>query len=499
MAKAIGSESAISLDVFKKVSRDLVSTSESSYKSDNQFSRTSDMNTYDKEMAESIIASSDSEDLRDLSLFYFYSSGFYRKLTLYYANLLEYDTIIIPHFLKTSKRATKTDKSKLRYDAAMRFWSINSFEQICKDVAFKVFVEGAYYGMVKEEGDFFTLQNLPFKYCRSKFKTIQNIDIVELNLEYFDKITDDDKRAQALLSFPKIVQRQYKQYQNGKISKWIELEPGVGVYFNLYEERPMLISVIPAILDFKDYREIEKDKDAQAIKKILVQQVPVTNAGELVFEPEEAEELHKGVVAMLRSNKDVSVMTSYGKVDMENLQASREAVSDNLQKIERTIYSEAGVSKQIFSADGNLSLEKSIQNDISLVMILAQKLSNWISFILNDRFSDSSVIFTSSILPISYYNRDEYLKQSLNIAQFGYSYLVPAVASGIKQCDLNDLKTLENDVLHLDTRLKPLQSSYTQSGKTNSDGGTTASGDKQNEKDNSEKSDKTIQNIEGAK
>ena len=44
---------------------------------------------------------------------------------------------------------------------------------------------------------------------------------------------------------------------------------------------------------------------------------------------------------------------------------------------------------------------------------------------------------------------------------------MPIVATGIDQTSLADLKELENDVLDLDEVLKPLQSAYTQSGKTN--------------------------------
>jgi hypothetical protein len=42
--------------------------------------------------------------------------------------------------------------------------------------------------------------------------------------------------------------------------------------------------------------------------------------------------------------------------------------------------------------------------------------------------------------------------------------LLPAIALGINQRDLSNLKDLENDVLKLREKLIPLMSSYTQSG-----------------------------------
>jgi hypothetical protein len=47
----------------------------------------------------------------------------------------------------------------------------------------------------------------------------------------------------------------------------------------------------------------------------------------------------------------------------------------------------------------------------------------------------------------------------------GYSALLPALALNMTQRDLVSIKDLENDVLKLGDRLKPLQTSYTQSAK----------------------------------
>ena len=50
------------------------------------------------------------------------------------------------------------------------------------------------------------------------------------------------------------------------------------------------------------------------------------------------------------------------------------------------------------------------------------------------------------------------------MASSGYSYLLPAIGSGLSQRDIINIKDLENNVLDLTNRLKPLQSGFTQSG-----------------------------------
>ena len=75
--------------------------------------------------------------------------------------------------------------------------------------------------------------------------------------------------------------------------------------------------------------------------------------------------------------------------------------------------------------------------------------------------------FKFIVLPISYYNNEEYISKAKDLAAFGYSFLTPILSTGIDQTNLVDLKNLENELLNLDEYLKPLQSAYTQSGKTN--------------------------------
>ena len=53
------------------------------------------------------------------------------------------------------------------------------------------------------------------------------------------------------------------------------------------------------------------------------------------------------------------------------------------------------------------------------------------------------------ILPISYYDTSDYIKDTFKLAQSGYSYLIPSLAIGITQKDLVNLKDLENKSLKM--------------------------------------------------
>ena len=84
---------------------------------------------------------------------------------------------------------------------------------------------------------------------------------------------------------------------------------------------------------------------------------------------------------------------------------------------------------------------------------------------LNYKFETKQIKFKFLILPISYYNTDEYASRAKELAAFGYSFLTPILSTGLDQTNLGNLKELENELLELDEVLKPLQSAYTQTGK----------------------------------
>ena len=90
--------------------------------------------------------------------------------------------------------------------------------------------------------------------------------------------------------------------------------------------------------------------------------------GDLVFDIDEAKDIHNNAVEMLRRAIGVDVLTTFTDVDSIDLSDKNTTASqDDLEKVERTVYNSLGISRNLFNTDGNLSLEKSILNDESTV------------------------------------------------------------------------------------------------------------------------------------
>ena len=453
-----------SVSRFEKVVQSMIATNLSSYNSIGSSGRARQVTSYTKEEAIRIIENGDSAELRDLSLTFFYRSGFYRMMILYYATLLTYTTIVIPK-LKDDKKPTQTAINL--YNKAMEYVDNYNIPELFTYFAVKVLVEGAYYGLIcrSKEGKE-NIVDLPFEYCRSRFKNYEGVDIIELNLAYFDKIYDQKKRIAALKSYPDAIRVAYNAYKNRGGNQWLILPAADCVHFCFFEERPLFSDIIPAVIDFGDYRELEKEKDTQALYKILVQEMPHTADGELVFEPEEVAPMHRGIAQLLHKQKGMDVVTSFGTVkvaDMQNTHTS--VVTNNLDKISTSIYEEAGVSGELFAASNSTSLDKSIKKDTGIAMFMGKHFIKWLQFVVNDRFGkeNGSMTFIANLLPITVFNRDEMYKNANMGIQYGYSILLPYLCLGFKQSEIRPLKVLENDFLKLHDIMKPLESANTMS------------------------------------
>jgi hypothetical protein len=192
---------------------------------------------------------------------------------------------------------------------------------------------------------------------------------------------------------------------------------------------------------------------------------------------------------MLKHNSDIDVFTTLADTELMSLQDSSQANRDNLEKMERRVYNEAGISKNLFSSDNTTSLKYSQTVDFALAYDMVKPAATFLTYHINKKFSTKKFFLEVIILPITHYNREEMFDLYLKGAQYGYSKILAGVASGIKQSSLLNLITLENDYLDLTNKMVPLQSSHTTSGTEESSGGRPGL-------EETEKTNKTIQNEE---
>ena len=456
--------------------------------------------------------------LREISNYFYLTSGIYMKACNYLANLYRYDWYLSPEIYDDSVKKEKVVKD---FQKILNYMDDSYVKRICGEIALGVVRDGAYYGYIVTNGDKFLLQELPIRYCRSRF-TINGLPVVEFNMKFFDdKFPDITQRLKILKMFPPEFAKGYTLYKQGKLppeplgdqwcSAWYVLEPGLAVKFNLNNsDIPCLINAIPAILDLDAAQDLDRKKQMQRLLKIIVQKLPLDKNSDLVFDVEEARDIHNNAVAMLRRAIGVDVLTTFAEVDSINMSDNTTVTSvDDLEKNERTVYNAMGVSQNLFNTDGNVALEKSILNDESSMRTLLLQFNLFFNSVISkvNHTNKKKYNFRFYMLETTQYNYKELAKLYKEQTQLGFSKMLPQIALGHSQSFILNSISFESEILKLhETMIPPLMSSTmssqdvlgnrSQSNTSQTQNSTETNTGGRPEKANDEKSEKTIKNKE---
>ena len=246
----------------------------------------------------------------------------------------------------------------------------------------------------------------------------------------------------------------------------------------------------------------------QKLLKIIVQKLPMDKNGDLIFDVDEAKDLHDNAVQMLARAIGVDVMTTFADVDEISVSDNTTSTTkDDLEKVERTVYNNLGISQNLFNTDGNLSLEKSILNDEGNMRSLLLQFISFYDIITQEKSPNKKkYTFRFYMLETTQYNYKEISKMYKEHMQTGFSKMLPQIALGHSQSFILNSIYFENEVLELYKSLIPPMLSSTMNsdvvlGKTgnsssNKSQDTVESTGGRPEKPEGEKSDKTLANQE---
>lgn len=470
-------------------------------------------NLGDKQEVLRAIHQGDFEKMRDISNFFFKTSGIYSKLCIYMAFLYRYDWMVTPYINSDS---LKEERILDGFDKVLNHLDNFGVKKFCGDVALKVIRNGCFYGYIIHQKDRDVVQELPPKYCRSRF-SVNGKPAVEFNLRFFDDMFKDTTQKMKMLKlFPDEFRKGYVLYKEGKLKPdfagdtagWYLLDIDSVIKFNMNgEDFPIFISVIPAIIDLDAAQELDRKKMAQQLLKIIIQKMPIDKNGDLIFDVDEAQQLHNNAVRMLGKAIGLDVLTTFADVDVADMaDKNTTTTTDELAKVERTVYNEAGISQMQFNTDGNIALEKSILNDEAAIYNLILQFESFLNGLISKfNTAPKKIYYRVQILTTTIYNYKEMAKLYADQTKIGYSKMLPQIALGQSQSSILANAYFENDILDLVNVFVPPMSSNTMSadalGKVSDKGGNSGSDDSKggrptNESKGKEVTDKTIQNKE---
>ena len=154
----------------------------------------------------------DLKQMREISDFFYRTSGIYSRILRYMAFMYRYDYFITPYV-----NDSNMNKEKLLKGFYNSMSTLDNFKvkKTLGEIALKVLRHGCYYGYKVEQSSGIVLQELPPNYCRSRFSA-NGKPAVEFNMKFFDdKCRDIQQRLQVLNIFPKEFSKGYVKYKKG--------------------------------------------------------------------------------------------------------------------------------------------------------------------------------------------------------------------------------------------------------------------------------------------
>lgn len=463
----------------------------------------------DKSMIMKALADNDLSTLRQVSEYFYKTNGIYKIVCNYYAFLYRYDWYISTSLLDQSEKIiTKVQKDTKRI---LEFLDNSHIKQLCGEIALEVIKQGAYYGYIVPSGTQLVLQQLPIQYCRSRYK-IGTLPAIEFNMRYFDDCFKDvNYRMRVLNLFPKEFAKGYALYKQGKLppdfqgdsGSWYLLDPQSTIKFSMYNNQldiPIFVNAIPAIINLDQAQDLDRRKQMQKLLKILVQKLPRDKNGDLIFDVEEATDLHNNAVQMLKKAVGVDVLTTFADIDSIDMSdKNTTTTSDDLSKVERSLFNALGLSQNLFNTDGNIALDKSIKQDESAVRNLLLQFHIFFDRVVQALNTNrKKYIFHLYMLETTQFNYQDLAKMYKEQTQIGYSKMLCQIALGHSQSSILNSIEFENKVLKLhEIMIPPLMSSVMNSEQILGAQGNASQGDAgRPEKNDEQKSEKTIQNKE---
>jgi hypothetical protein len=402
-------------------------------------------------------------------------NGIYAEIIQYLTNMPLYRYTVVPGQIKKLRETGSEEKYLAVYEKMISVVDGISLEVILPKILQTGLIYGIIYIYVDKDQGSETIETvlLPNEYCKKGFTTNFGTDTVTFDFKFFDdiiaklssssglKIEVDD----LLELFPSALIQQYKKYSKDRNLRFQELDPkfSTAISFSPNSMPPKLYANY-GIIDYETVRRNEVTRSNNELEKILVHEIPHTADGNLMFEIEEALELHDSLSRALSGVKGLKLLTTFGKTELIELQEQRAKDSQIISQAFDSIFQSAGISPEIFTGNNPLSLEKSIQKDAAFVFNKLNLIINFYNLAINNLYSFNPYQARINLLPITIYDEEAKVNMYLEAATFGIGKLEAVVAVGIKQKDILDKHILEK-YLDLDNILVPLQSAHTSSGK----------------------------------
>lgn len=400
--------------------------------------------------------SSSEQNLRNASIYMYLSSMHYQRLIDYYAGLPTGAYVISP--LGYEGAASNHANYIKQYYKTSKAIELMDIPSLIRQILVVALREGAFYGVRWSDKSSSFVQKIDADYCK----------ITHVVNGSFLYSVDMTKLQGKLELYPAEFTTMYNAYLATGV-RWQLVPPEVCVCIKADDTMvectiPPFAAVMPSLYSIANIEALQETASELKNYKMITGKVATDSRGA----PLMGWDVYKKYYTQLANAVGDSVGLAVTPFDLESFsfeEKGNTAEVDEVSKAVGNFWASAGTSGLLHGVMNNTSgvTKLSIKNDETYIMGIVKQIEKCLNRYLRTSFSTTTK-FKITILPVTVFNREEYVKSYKEAASFGIGKSYYAAALGIPQSDVLGLNYLEKETGTFE-ELTPLKSSYTSSNK----------------------------------
>ena len=414
--------------------------------------------------------------LRNISWYLITRSQIYYRLIKYYSNMFRLDArSVIPPFSLTEEN----DKDSIleSYQSTLEILEKMNLQYEFLKVYCNCLIQDVFYGVVyfdensDQKTSMFFLP-LPADYCRIQGIFPNGNFAFAMDMSYF-------KRNKELLEiWGEPFTSMQKEYEKTGV-KYVLCPQEYSVCLKFRAEDtemilPPFAGLFSALLGLQELEDIQAIASEQEIYKLLVATIPLINGAdnpdEFAVNPQLAVDYFNKLVDALPNYTD-AVITP---IPIDYVSFNNDTVASDVSKVQnatKSVLNTAGGSQVLNSAtiNNSSSAEAALKLDTEFaISSLLPQTEMWVNYFISLYVNNASRV---KFFEVSTYTAKQFRQELLENASNGLpNKLAIASMSGFSELDTLSLNFLEEEIFGLSEKLKPLSSSFTQTGNNKSGG-----------------------------
>lgn len=417
------------------------------------------------------------DNLREVSRFLTRVSMIYKQMISYFSTMPLYTYNITPIFDYTEE--IDSEKTLKNYQKILKtFNSFNMFKELSNVVASTI-RDGFYVGyMFYSEKDGMFLMPLDQQYCRIYGKTSTGEWIVYMDAGFFDKGNNKDFiygiNNDGVGTWDQVFIEGYETYKNqGNDYRWFRLPPENTLCMisstddEFYMPLPYFLPLFKSLLQLLDTENLIAAKNEIENYKLILLKIPLMDNGNDTNDFAIDLDIILNFQRLLEEivPDGIGIGTTPCETDTVSFDKSTSTSdTDALQKAMNSLFANAGINQLVVSSGDSSNangLKYSIANDLGKMSVYLRRLESWLNYFIKTNIAEG---FNLQIFDETQYNRQDFINEKKESASLGGSKTDYLCAMGDTPYVAYNKLRFEAQVLNIQQFMKPLESTYTQSG-----------------------------------